>query len=80
MAVTTKAFQQTVKQRRAAFGFTQRVLAKKLGCKASHVAYLENGRRRPSLGLLLRLAKVLGVRPATLALQAIPELAAYGVK
>jgi len=41
---------------------------------------LENGYRLPSLGLLLRLAKELNVRPGRLALQAFPILAEFGVK
>jgi transcriptional regulator with XRE-family HTH domain len=39
-------------------GLTQRELAVKLGVKASHVAYLENGRRHPSPALLTRYMKV----------------------
>jgi transcriptional regulator with XRE-family HTH domain len=50
---------QVLKQRREAYALTQRELAHKLGVKASHVAYLENGRRRPSLSLLARLADTL---------------------
>src|ERR1700688_717516 len=50
---------QVLKQRREAYALTQRELARKLGVKASHVAYLENGRRRPSLSLLARLAETL---------------------
>lgn len=50
---------QVLKQRRGAYALTQRELARKLGVKASHVAYLENGRRRPSLSLLSRLADTL---------------------
>jgi hypothetical protein len=47
---------------------------------ASYVAYMENGRRDPSLTLLIRLARVLRMRPAKLALQAIPQLAEFGMK
>ena len=47
-----------VKHRRQALGLTQRQLAEMLGVKGSHVAYLENGRRKPSLALLKRLADV----------------------
>src|ERR1035437_10124603 len=54
-----EALGQVLKQRRAAYALTQRELARKLGVKASHVAYLENGRRRPSLSLLSRLADTL---------------------
>ena len=37
---------------------TQREMAKLLGVKSSHVAYLENGRRSPSGDLILRYRKV----------------------
>jgi len=50
---------QVLKQRRGAYAYTQRELAKKLGVKASHIAYLENGRRRPSLSLLSRISDTL---------------------
>ncbi len=62
-----------IKDRREYLRLTQRELATKLGVKASHVAYLENGRRGPSLGLLKRLADVLGVKKEDLFLLAHPE-------
>jgi transcriptional regulator with XRE-family HTH domain len=64
---------QVLKQRRAAYDYTQRELARKLGVKASHVAYLENGRRRPSLSLLSRLAETLELDKKRLFLLAHPE-------
>jgi len=64
---------QVLKQRRAAYAYTQRELARKLGVKASHVAYLENGRRRPSLSLLSRLAETLELDKQRLFLLAHPE-------
>jgi len=70
----------TIHIRRQAFGYSQRELARLVGVKASHIAYLENGRRLPSLGLLVRLAKELNVRPGKLALQAFPILTDFGVK
>ncbi len=45
----------------------------KLGVKASHVAYLENGRRRPSLSLLSRIAETLELDKQRLFLLAHPE-------
>ena len=39
---------------------TQREVAAKLGVKASHIAYLENGRRYPSPMLLARIIKLTG--------------------
>jgi transcriptional regulator with XRE-family HTH domain len=64
---------QVLKQRRGAYAYTQRELAKKLGVKASHVAYLENGRRRPSLSLLTRIADTLELDKQRLFLLAHPE-------
>jgi transcriptional regulator with XRE-family HTH domain len=64
---------QVLKQRRGAYAYTQRELARKLGVKASHVAYLENGRRRPSLSLLSRLADTLELDKKRLFLLAHPE-------
>ena len=64
---------QVLKQRRGAYAYTQRELARKLGVKASHVAYLENGRRRPSLSLLARLADTLELDKQRLFLLAHPE-------
>jgi transcriptional regulator with XRE-family HTH domain len=59
----------TIRIRREAFGYSQRELAHLVGIQASHIAYLENGHSLPSLGLLVRLAKELNVRPGRLALQ-----------
>jgi|SRR5579862_278848 transcriptional regulator with XRE-family HTH domain len=64
---------QVLKQRRRALGFTQRELADVLGVKAGHITHLENGRRRPSLSLLGRLAEVLGLDKEPLFLLAHPE-------
>lgn len=68
-----KTLGEVLKDRRESMGLTQRELAAKLGVKASHVAYLENGRRRPSLSLLGRLAEVLGLEREPLFLLAHPE-------
>jgi transcriptional regulator with XRE-family HTH domain len=68
-----KTLGDVLKQRRDLLGLTQRELAAKLGVKASHVAYLENGRRRPSLSLLRRLADVMGLDRESIFLMAHPE-------
>jgi len=62
-----------LRDRREEMRLTQRQLAAKLGVKASHIAYLENGRRRPSLSLLRRIADVLGLDKETIFLLAHPE-------
>ena len=68
-----KTLGEVLKERRELMALTQRQLAAKLGVKASHVAYLENGRRRPSLSLLRRLAEVLGLDKESTFLLAHPE-------
>lgn len=62
-----------IKRRRQTMALTQRELAVMLGVKASHVAYLEGGRRRPSLALLKRLADVLDLDRREIFLLAHPE-------
>ena len=62
-----------LKRQRLALDLTQRELALRLGVKASHIAYLEAGRRRPSLSLLSRLADVLGLKKEPLFLLTHPE-------
>ena len=52
---------ETVKSRREGLGWTQRSLAEKLGVEASHIAFIESGRRKPSLKLIARLADALGI-------------------
>ena len=68
-----KTLGQVLKQRREVLALTQRELARKLNVKPSHVAYLENDRRRPSLGLVSRLADVMGLEKEPLFLLAHPE-------
>jgi transcriptional regulator with XRE-family HTH domain len=66
-------FGDTVKRHREALGLTQRSLAQKLGVEPSHVAFIESGRRKPSLKLLARLADVLDLDRQDLLVQAHPE-------
>jgi transcriptional regulator with XRE-family HTH domain len=54
-------FGESVKKHRAALGLSQRDMAAELGIKASHVAYIENSRRRPSIDLLLRMVQITGL-------------------
>jgi len=62
-----------IRTQRETFRFTQRELARKLGVKASHVAYIEGGLRRPSLSLVGRLAETLGLNKQKLLLMTYPE-------
>jgi transcriptional regulator with XRE-family HTH domain len=50
-----------IKQARNNLKLTQRELSAMVGVKASHIAYIENGQRNPSLALLRRLADTLGL-------------------
>jgi transcriptional regulator with XRE-family HTH domain len=63
-----------LRARRNALRLTQQSLAQKLDVRASHIALLESGRRRPSLGLMVRLAAALGVDGKKLLQLAYPEI------
>ena len=71
--MTKKTLALVVKEGRAALGITQRELAAALGVKASHVAYIEGGKRRPSLQLLRRISSTLGLNPRELLFLAHPD-------
>ena len=64
---------ETVRTRREGLGLTQYSLARKLGVEASHIAFIESGRRKPSLKLVARLADVLGFDRQRLLILAHPE-------
>ncbi|MBV8773161.1 MAG: helix-turn-helix transcriptional regulator [Deltaproteobacteria bacterium] len=63
-----------LKARRNQLGLTQQSLSQKLGVRASHIALLENARRRPSLALIGRLAAALGVNGREILDLAYPEI------
>jgi transcriptional regulator with XRE-family HTH domain len=52
---------------------TQRTLAQKLGNEASHVAFIESARRKPSLKLMARIADTLGLDLPELLVLAHPD-------
>src|SRR5260370_28715155 len=62
-----------IKQKRLELALTQRELANQLGVKASHVAYIESGRRKPSLTLIRRIADALGLDRQEMFLLSHPE-------
>jgi transcriptional regulator with XRE-family HTH domain len=70
---TDNKFGKVLKEQRQAHGLTQRALAARIGVKASHVAYLETGQRKPSLGLLGRIADTLRMDKQKLFVLAHPE-------
>ncbi len=71
--MTKKTAGSAVKHARHELGMTQREFALRVGVKASHIAYIEANRRRPSLSLIGRIADVLGLNPRELLLLSHPE-------
>jgi DNA-binding XRE family transcriptional regulator len=69
----TRDLGEFLKARREGLGLTQRSLAQKLGVEASHVAFIESGRRKPSLKLVGRIADTLGLDRQEVLLLAHPE-------
>lgn len=57
-----RRFGKRMAQLRERAGITQERLSFSLGVDRTYISYIERGERNPSLYLLWRLAKVLGVR------------------
>ena len=70
---STNQLGDVLKARREGIGLTQRQLAEKLGVEGSHVAFLESGRRKPSLKLVAKIADTLGLDRQELLILAHPE-------
>jgi transcriptional regulator with XRE-family HTH domain len=68
---------EVLRRKREILGMTQRELSRQLGVKSSHVTYLESDRRRPSLGLLSRIADVLHLEREPLFVLAHPEASSF---
>jgi transcriptional regulator with XRE-family HTH domain len=68
-----KTLGAVIKEGRDALRLTQRGLAEIVGVKASHIAYIENGHRNPSLALLRRLADGLGLNRRELLFLSHPD-------
>jgi transcriptional regulator with XRE-family HTH domain len=62
-----------VKGARDGARMTQRELAAAIGVKASHIAYIENGHRKPSISLINRLGETLGLNTKELLVLAHPD-------
>jgi transcriptional regulator with XRE-family HTH domain len=71
--VNDNKFGRLLKEHRQGHGLTQRELAVKIAVKASHVAYLETGQRKPSLALLGRIADTFHLDKQKLFLLSHPE-------
>ena len=76
----TNKLGELLRTRREALGLTQRGLAEKISVEASHVAFIESGRRKPSLKLIARIADVLGIDRQELLVLAHPEAKALLVE
>jgi transcriptional regulator with XRE-family HTH domain len=63
-----------VKAARNEARMSQRELAAAIGVKASHIAYIEAGRRRPSIPLIIPLSKTLGLDGRELLVLAYPAV------
>jgi len=64
----------TIRSYRKGLGLIQQALAQQLGVEGSHIAFIENGRRKPSLKLMGRLADILGLDRLHLLILAHPEV------
>ena len=71
--MTKRTLGSIVKEARDSARMTQRELAAAVGVKASHIAYIENSHRRPSIPLINRLADTLGLSARELLVLAHPD-------
>ena len=60
------AFGVTLRAYRLEKGLTQEQLSERVDVVRSYICTLENGKKQPSLDMMLRLANALGVRPGEL--------------
>jgi transcriptional regulator with XRE-family HTH domain len=63
-----------VKEARKEARMSQRALAATVGVKASHIAYIESGRRRPSIPLIIPLSDTLGLDAKELLMLGYPQV------
>jgi transcriptional regulator with XRE-family HTH domain len=68
-------FGEVVKRQREILGLTQAQLARQAGVQVAYMSYLESGQRRPSVALLCRLTRVLGITGGRLLFLVYPEVA-----
>lgn len=47
-------------------GLTQEMLAEKLGLSSKYIQFIENGKRRPSLKVIYKIAQILKIRVCNL--------------
>jgi transcriptional regulator with XRE-family HTH domain len=70
----TRSLGELLRARREGLGLTQRSLAQKLRVEPSHVAFIESGRRKPSLKLVAHIADTLRLERLEVLLLAHPEV------
>lgn len=69
------AFGAVVRELRTKKGLSQEDLAHATGIERSHMGKIERGGHSPSLGMVLTIAEVLGVRPGRILDMAVEKLA-----
>lgn len=62
MATVMQKFGQRVRKFRKQKGLTQEKLAERTGIDYSYLNLIENGKRNPSLKVMAKLSRILGVR------------------
>jgi transcriptional regulator with XRE-family HTH domain len=72
--MTKRTLGSVVKEARNGARMSQRELAAAIGVKASHIAYIESGRRRPSIPLIIPLSKTLRLDGRELLVLAYPAV------
>lgn len=63
-----------MKHLRKAQGWSQRDLARRVGCSGPHISDIENGHALPSIRMLRRLAAALNVSDAELLMDSIADV------
>ena len=66
MKIWQRFIGSTIFELRTSRGMTQKKLARKAGIHVSYVSDIEQGKRNPSLLVLVNIANTLGVEPAEL--------------
>ncbi len=71
--MTKRTLGSVVREARDGARMTQPDLATAVGIRASHIVYIENSHRRPSIPLINRLADTLGLSPRECLVLAHPD-------
>jgi transcriptional regulator with XRE-family HTH domain len=60
ISMNIKKYGEKIKTARERIGLSQYELAERVGCTDAYVSMIENGRRTPSIEMILQFAQVLG--------------------